>query len=155
MLRHIINGFEAIPALQDELFQDIALNVWRALPNFRQQASVKTYIARIAHNILATHVGKAIKNVKTTEITSQHDVEDERITPYQQLDQQQRQQKLAQAIRSLKLDQRQVLTLALEGMSYQEMADTLAISVNLVGVRLQRAKAAVTQQLAIQPLEAD
>jgi len=155
MLCHIINGFEAIPALQDELFQEIALNVWRALPNFKQQASVKTYIARIAHNVLATHVGKAIKKVKTIEITSQHDVEDEHITPYQQLDQQQRQQKLAQAIRSLKLDQRQVLTLALEGMSYQEMADTLAISVNLVGVRLQRAKAAVTQQLAMQPLEVD
>jgi len=149
MLRHIINGFEAIPALQDELFQEIALNVWRALPNFKQQASVKTYIARIAHNVLATHVGKAIKKVKTIEITSEHDVKDEHTTPYQQLDQQQRQQKLAQAIRSLKLDQRQVLTLALEGMSYQEMADTLAISVNLVGVRLQRAKIAVTQQLAL------
>lgn len=155
MLHHIINGFEAIPALQDELFQDIALSVWRALPKFKQQASVKTYIARIAHNVLATHVSKAVKKVKTVEITPQHDLEDIRQTPYQQLDQQQRQQKLAQAIRSLKLAQRQVLTLALEGMSYQEMAETLAISVNLVGVRLQRAKTAVTQHLALQPLEVE
>jgi len=155
MLRHIINGFEAIPALQDELFQDIAFSVWRALPKFKQHASVKTYIARIAHNVLATHVSKAVKKVKTVEITPQHDREDQQKTPFDQLDQHQRQQKLAQAIRSLKLAQRQVITLALEGMNYQEMAETLAISVNLVGVRLQRAKTAVTQKLALQPLEVE
>lgn len=153
MLRHIISGFEAIPALQDELFQDIALAIWRALPNFRQQASVKTFVARIAHNILATHVNKAVKRVKTTSLevdSKQHGVVDPQTTPYQQLDQKQRQACLLSAIRQLSLEQRQVLTLALEGMSYQEIAESLAISTNLVGVRLQRAKAAVTKQLAIQ-----
>jgi len=154
MLRHIINGFEAIPALQDELFQDIALNVWRALPNFKQQASVKTYIARISHNILATHVGKSLKTVKTTEITELNDVES-KATPFNELDQSQRQKRLAQAIRQLNLAQRQVITLALEGMSYQEIAETLAISVNLVGVRLQRAKTVLKQKLAIQSLEVE
>ena len=32
LLRHIIIGFEAKPAIQEELFQEIALNIWRALP---------------------------------------------------------------------------------------------------------------------------
>ena len=35
LLRHIITGFEAKVAIQDELFQEIALNIWRALPQFR------------------------------------------------------------------------------------------------------------------------
>ena len=49
--------------------------------------------------------------------------------------------------RRLTLEQQQVITLALEGMSYQEIADVLAITVNLVGVRLQRAKTALMQLL--------
>ncbi len=151
LLRHIINGFEAKPAIQEELFQEIALNIWRALPSFRADAAVKTFIARIAHNILATHVAKAVKTIKTEQNSESSSSNNEhkcaRPTPYQSLDQSQRQQKLAQAIRQLKLEQQQVITLALEGMSYQEIADVLVISTNLVGVRLQRAKAALMQLL--------
>ena len=158
LLRHIINGFEAIPAIQEELFQEIALNIWRALPSFRADSAVKTFIARIAHNVLATHVAKAVKTVKTeqgfqpVDSTSYEPVINDtsvcpQLTPYQSLDQNQRQQRLAHAIRQLKLEQQQVITLALEGMSYQDIADVLAISINLVGVRLQRAKAKLMQLL--------
>jgi len=143
MIRHIIMGFEAKPALQDELFQEIALNVWRALPSFKGNASVKTFIARIAHNILATHVSKAVKAVKTDDDIEQHQFSCEKSTPYQALDQRQRQQRLLAAIQKLSLEQRQVITLALEGMSYQEIADILGINTNLVGVRLNRAKQAL------------
>jgi len=151
LLRHIITGFEAKPAVQDELFQEIALNIWRALPKFRHDSAVKTFVARIAHNILATHVAKAVRTVKTDQELSEVPPEMERDvkqpTPFQSLDQKQRQQRLVNAIRKLKLDQQQVITLALEGMSYQEIADVLSISTNLVGVRLQRAKTALTQLL--------
>ena len=150
LLRHIITGFEAKVAIQDELFQEIALNIWRALPKFRQDAAVKTFVARIAHNVLATHVAKAVKTVKTSDIESCAEAENIKAiqnTPYQELNQAQRQFRLSQAIRQLKLEQRQVITLALEGMSYQEMADILVITTNLVGVRLQRAKTLLAQLL--------
>jgi len=151
LLRHIITGFEAKPAIQDELFQEIALNIWRALPSFREDSAVKTFVARIAHNVLATHVAKAVKTVKADqdidEISQAAEHDQIQPTPYQSLDKQQRQQRLAKAIRLLKLDQQQVITLALEGMSYQEIADVLVITTNLVGVRLQRAKTALAQLL--------
>lgn len=151
LLRHIITGFEAKPAIQDELFQEIALNIWRALPSFRHDSAVKTFVARIAHNILATHVAKAVKTIKTDQDLNDlpQEVEKDHIqaTPYQSLDQHQRQQKLFSSIRQLKLEQQQVITLALEGMSYQEIADVLSITTNLVGVRLQRAKSALAALL--------
>lgn len=151
LLRHIITGFEAKIAIQDELFQEIALNIWRALPNFRQDAAVKTFVARIAHNVLATHVAKAVKTIKADQdlstISMEVEKDERQPTPYQSLNQSQRQQKLAQAIRQLKLEQQQVITLALEGMSYQEIADVLAITTNLVGVRLQRAKQVLARML--------
>ncbi len=151
LLRHIISGFEAKPDIQDELFQEIALNIWRALPKFRQDSAVKTFVARIAHNVLATHVAKAVRTVNAERdlddmpLDAEHDVIHP--TPFQMLDQRQRQQRLIQAIRQLKLEQQQVITLALEGMSYQDIADVLSISTNLVGVRLQRAKQTLTQLL--------
>ena len=151
LLRHIITGFEAKISIQDELFQEIALNIWRALPNFRQDAAVKTFVARIAHNVLATHVAKAVKTIKADQdlstISMEVEKDERQPTPYQSLNQSQRQQKLAQAIRQLKLEQQQVITLALEGMSYQEIADVLAITTNLVGVRLQRAKQVLARML--------
>lgn len=151
LLRHIITGFEAKQAIQDELFQEIALNIWRALPKFRQDASVKTFVARIAHNVLATHVAKAVKTVKAehdlTTISQEAEKDHSQPTPYQSLNQSQRQQKLLGAIRQLKLNQQQVITLALEGMNYQEIAEVLSITTNLVGVRLQRAKTALIKLL--------
>jgi len=151
LLRHIITGFEAKTAIQDELFQDIALNIWRALPKFRQDSAVKTFVARIAHNVLATHVAKAVKTVKAdqdlTAVTGEAEKDHNQPTPFQSLNQRQRQQKLAAAIRQLKLEQQQVITLALEGMSYQEMSEVLGITTNLVGVRLQRAKSSLAQLL--------
>lgn len=151
LLRHIITGFEAKPAIQDELFQEIALNIWRALPKFRQDSAVKTFVARIAHNVLATHVAKAVKTIKAdqdlTDISVEAEKDQYQPTPYQSLNQSQRQQKLASAIRQLTLEQQQVITLALEGMSYLEIAEVLAITTNLVGVRLQRAKSALAQLL--------
>lgn len=151
LLRHIITGFEAKSAIQDELFQEIALNIWRALPKFRQDSAVKTFVARIAHNVLATHVAKSVRTVKAdqdlTSISSEAEKDHSQPTPYQSLNQSQRQQKLASAIRQLTLEQQQVITLALEGMSYLEIAEVLAITTNLVGVRLQRAKSALAQLL--------
>ena len=151
LLRHIITGFEAKPAIQDELFQEIALNIWRALPSFRHDSAVKTFVARIAHNILATHVAKAVKTVKADEdlasINGEAEKDHSHPTPYQSLNQSQRQQRLAKAIRLLTLEQQQVITLALEGMSYLEIAEVLGVTTNLVGVRLQRAKLALSQLL--------
>jgi len=151
LLRHIITGFEAKVAIQDELFQEIALNIWRALPKFRRDSAVKTFVARIAHNVLATHVAKAVKTVKAdqdlTEISGEAEKDCSHPTPYQSLNQSQRQQKLISSIRLLTLEQQQVITLALEGMSYLEISEVLAITTNLVGVRLQRAKTALAQLL--------
>ncbi|WP_448211354.1 RNA polymerase sigma factor [Colwellia sp. MEBiC06753] len=148
MLKHIIHGFEAKPALQEELYQEVALNIWQALPKFKGNSSVKTFVARIAHNILATHVAKAVRTIKADQdIDDCQLVSDGQSTPYHALDQAQRQQRLSSAIRQLSFEQQQVITLALEGMSYQELADILSISQNLVGVRLNRAKASLMKIL--------
>ena len=51
------------------------------------------------------------------------------------------------AVRELKLSQRQVVTLALEGFSHGEIADMLGITENNATVRFARAKAALQDLL--------
>jgi len=55
--------------------------------------------------------------------------------------------RLQDAVRRLPLSQRQAVTLALEGFSHAEIADALGITANSVGVRLNRAKAALKSVL--------
>jgi RNA polymerase sigma-70 factor (ECF subfamily) len=54
---------------------------------------------------------------------------------------------LQDAVRSLPLALRQTVTLALEGFSQQEIAETLGISANNAGVRLNRARNALKTML--------
>ncbi|MEY2935027.1 MAG: hypothetical protein RL033_5776, partial [Pseudomonadota bacterium] len=44
-----------------DLYQEIALSLWQALPGFRGEASERTWALRIAHNIAASHVGRAVR----------------------------------------------------------------------------------------------
>src|SRR5215510_12930513 len=39
------------PSDRDDLFQDIALAIWKALPGFRGESSERTFIFRIAHGV--------------------------------------------------------------------------------------------------------
>ena len=43
---------------RDDLFQEILLAVWQALPAFRGDASERTWLYRIAHNVALTHQRK-------------------------------------------------------------------------------------------------
>ena len=48
LISRIAMSYEADPALREDLTQQIFLAVWQALPSYRADASLKTFIARIA-----------------------------------------------------------------------------------------------------------
>ena len=50
LVSRIAMTYEADPALREDLTQQIFLAVWQALPSYRADASLKTFIARIAQN---------------------------------------------------------------------------------------------------------
>jgi RNA polymerase sigma-70 factor (ECF subfamily) len=54
---------------------------------------------------------------------------------------------LLTAVRELPLSQREVVTLALEELSYDEIADVLGTTTSNVGVRLNRAKEALRAKM--------
>jgi RNA polymerase sigma-70 factor (ECF subfamily) len=122
---------------RDDLFQEIALAIWGALPQFRGESSDRTFIFRIAHNRAMSHIAKRRPPAVPAEDV---DVPDPRPDPESGLLEIQRHAHLAAAIRDLPIEYRQVMTLALEGMSYVEIAHVVGISESNVGVRLNRGR---------------
>lgn len=68
MIRRIAGSYEANAHLAEELVQDIHLALWRALPSFHGNASLRTFVARIATNRAITHVARAARLPRTSEL---------------------------------------------------------------------------------------
>jgi RNA polymerase sigma factor (sigma-70 family) len=123
---------------RDDLVQEIALALWRALPHFRGECSERTFTFRIAHNRAVTYLTQ--RRAQKAEGSAGIEVADTAPSAEAGLVRDQQGARLRRAVRSLPLLYRQVVTLMLEGMEYDEIAQVLGISESNVGARLTRAR---------------
>lgn len=123
---------------REDLLQEIAFAIWRALPRFRGESSERTFVFRIAHNRAITHVAR--RRLSTIASDDGVEIEDLKPNPERAFSAQQEGERLLDAIQRLPLGYAQVITLTLEGMSYGEIADVLGIGESNVGARLTRAR---------------
>jgi len=147
LLSRVASSYEANPALREELTQDIALAVWQSLARFAGSCSIKTYILKVAHNRAVSHVAKHAK-APALENIDQHDFPHRAEGCMADLyEQDRKRQYLLDAVRTLPLQSRQVLTLSLEGVSYDDIAQICGLTRTHVGVLLNRAKTAIQRSL--------
>jgi RNA polymerase sigma factor (sigma-70 family) len=138
MIRRIAASYEAEAHLAEELVQDIYFALWRALPSFRGDSSLRTFVARIATNRAVTHVARAARAPLFLELDDQIPADGDTVEGRAiRLD---NAATLLSAVRRLPLGFRHVATLTLEGLTPKEVADALGITTNAVAVRLSRAK---------------
>jgi RNA polymerase sigma factor (sigma-70 family) len=123
-----------------DLAQDIALAIWRALPSFRGECGERAFIFRVAHNRGLSHADARRARDAVTLLEEPPAVVDERPAPDEALDAARRREALWDAIADLGVGHRAVLTLALEGLSHDEIGEVLGITAGNVAVRLSRAK---------------
>jgi RNA polymerase sigma-70 factor (ECF subfamily) len=151
LLSRVASSYEANEALRQELLQEIALAVWQGLARFQGDSSVKTYILKIAHNRAITHVSTQVKRVDKhadTEHVERSHNEEANNNPEAALNTQNQVNQLLVSIRNLPINMRQVVTLSLEGLNYQEIGAVTGLTSNHVGVLLQRAKKQLTRILS-------
>ena len=144
MLARIAGSYESERARRDDLLQEITLAVWRALPAWRGDASLRTFAARVAHNRAIDHLARE-KRAQGDELDEQHP--DPEASPLRHAETQQRREDLVAAVRRLPLGQRQVVVLALEGFSQNEIGQALGLEDNTVAQRLSRARRQLQQWL--------
>ena len=147
MLVRIAASYESDPAWREDLVQEISIALWKALPSFRGEAGLRTYIARIAHNRAVDHI---LRRKRVRERISLDPEQVGAIAPgthehlHQQMD-------LSAAVRRIPLAYRQPLTLMLEGFRQSEIAEALGLEENTVAQRLSRGRSKLKQQLESEP----
>jgi len=137
-LRRVAAIHEADPARREDLFQDICLALWQALPRFRGDCSERTFAFRIAHNRGLSHGWRARGAPAALEEAGE--IPDTRRDPESELCDRDRRERLRAAVRRLPPVARQVVALSLEGLSHRDIGDVLGLTENNVAVRLTRAR---------------
>lgn len=144
-ISRVAGSYVRSTAEREDLMQEIWLAVWRALPSFRGDASLKTFVYRIAHNRSVTELAR--RRSAHTGVEDLEVLEDDSPGPEQQLQSQRDSARLVRAVQQLPLGLRQALTLRLEGLSYAEISEVLGISESNVAVRLNRARERLSGRL--------
>jgi len=142
----VVNTYAVSTEDQDDLFQEILLQLWSSIPNFRGNAKETTWIYRVALNTalvwkrsekrkrkrFRTELLKVqnSRRAKNNNESSNHKLVLEQVYS---------------SIRKLSKPESSIILLYLDGLSYDEMADVLGISKTNVGVRLNRAKKNLAQ----------
>lgn len=126
------------PARED-LNQEILMALWQAIPRFEGASSLRTFVFRVAHNQCIDAIRRGKINLAEPEeldtMPARQDSPEQHAAHLQQLE------RLARSMRAhLSPSHRQALSLALEGFSHQEIAETMGISLSAVAVRVHRAR---------------
>ena len=119
---------------RNDLYQEILMNAWKGLPNFRNESKFSTWLYQVALNTILT------ANRKTKPLSYHEAMEDFIIPVMPQTEQREDIRHLYAAIRRLPEIDRAVITMHLDGYGNQEIAGLLGIKPNYVGVKLSRIK---------------
>jgi len=119
---------------QEDLFQEIVLQLWKAFPEFRKESKVSTWMYRIALNTAIAIFRKNKIEIEFIEsIPGSYKPNTEDITS-------ENEERMFEAIRTLNKAERAIIALYLEDYPYKEIALITGITENYVGVKISRIK---------------
>lgn len=122
-----------------DLFQEVLIQIWQSMPNFKSNSSLSTWIFRITLNVCLRFRSKAIKKQKIflqmkgntmANLTSEKEYKEQN----EQLVQ------LRNCIKALNEADKAVITLYLEELPYKEISNILGLTENTVAVKVKRIK---------------
>lgn len=119
-----------------DLRQEIFFELWKSMDRFKGESSWNTYIYRIAVNTsirFNTTIGKR-KSVETPIKQSVIKIAED------QSEKEERLNLLQQSIKKLPDNDRMLISLVLEDLSYKEISEVLNMNIGNVGVRIGRVK---------------
>ena len=121
-----------------DLFQDVLINLWKAIGKFRNDSEISTWVYRVSLNTCISADRKKRK-MPTTRLDMNIDLFDDDDTDSRQI------QVLRQRIQRLQPLDRAIVLLWLESLSYQEIADIVGLTPKNISVRLTRIRLQLKQ----------
>lgn len=144
----VVRAFAATPEDAEDLFQEIALQLWMSLPAFRGEAKESTWIYRVAFNTALSWTRdekrRRAKHEKFFELNHAPEfwTDHPALTPNEEIVRQ-----LYAAIRQLPKLEASLALMHLDGLSYREMSEVLGITETHVGVKLNRIRKQLAEML--------
>jgi len=147
-LRRLVSAYVVNSADREDLLQEIAAGIWKSLPGFRAEASERTWIYRIAHNIAIRRSSQArARSAREPGLESSFDHASGERSAEEVLLLSEKQRALMDAIRDLPATERQIVTLHLEGLSAAEIEEVTGISAGAVATRLTRIRQKLSERV--------
>ncbi len=127
---------------QQDMYQEILTNIWKSLDKFRGNSMLNTWIYRIAVNISISYASKSAKRSKlyiSTDTNNLNELIDDS-NPNDKLKKEQQIQDLQNAINTLSVIDKALISLTLEGLTMKEIANVIGITESNVKVKIHRIK---------------
>ena len=127
---------------QNDMYQEVLVNIWNSLDNFRGDSSVNTWIYRIAVNTALRYTGNAYKHMKLivnadtqnlSTVLDDENFEDKLVMEKQMAS-------LQNELNLLSVIDKALISLMLEGLSMKEIADVIGITESNAKVKIHRIK---------------
>lgn len=141
-LRRLTQSYASGQADREDIYQEILIAIWTALPRFRGDSSERTWVYRIAHNI-AISASVRRNRQKHNQASYAFDLDlqpDGSFDPEAASLEAERRRLLAEAVRRISGLDKQIVLLYLEDLSNREIAEVVGMSEGAVATRLSRAR---------------
>jgi RNA polymerase sigma-70 factor (ECF subfamily) len=140
----LVSNYVASRHDREDLFQEVFLKIYRALPKFRGESSISTWIYRITVNTALNYLKKQKRYAAFKDLLSRFrlvDVEDKA--------EDQGREGIFKPLKKLNPQQRVILTLAdVQEKKLEEIAQTLNIPLGTVKSSLHRAREIIKKELS-------
>ena len=131
-----------------DLFQEIALALWQAIPRFRRESSERTWLYRIAHNVAISSSARTRRRARREEFLSEEFEHPSAAAGAEEgLLLGEKRRALVDSIRLLAATDRQIILLHLEGLSYAEIEEVSGLSETAIATRLSRIRAKLKEEI--------
>ena len=127
------------PIEPQDLFQEVVLQIWKSLPNFKEKSSIKTWIYKITLNVCTRKNSRLTK--ERMESISLESIEFKLSELPDDVDLQEKYKALYDCISYLEVTDKKIILLYLEELRYKEISKITDLSENHIAVKMKRVRA--------------
>ena len=141
-IHHLCFGYTGDEDAANDLLQETFLKVWQNLDKFRNQSMISTWIYRIAVNTCLTYLKSEKRQAKDELTPNIIENREEEVTDKEK---QEQVRVLYQCISKLEENERIIITMVMDEVSYPEIAEISGISEGNLRVKIHRIKHKLTE----------
>lgn len=147
-LRKLCRVYAADAEGEKDLYQDILVQLWRALPSFEGSSRAGTWLYRVALNTALSQKRQRVARESATLDENNPIWQNPIPSPDESLEADQRLRRLYAAIGRLGDVDKALVTMYMDEKSHREIAEVLGITESYVGVKLHRIRKEMAVWLA-------